>query len=77
MPASQHLAPGRTVILDPDLRAHRRYHALRGQLLLVRPDGHIACRAPLDRPDIPERYLERVAQSTVPEADLRGVQEVT
>jgi 2-polyprenyl-6-methoxyphenol hydroxylase-like FAD-dependent oxidoreductase len=33
---------------------------LDGQLLLVRPDGYLACRAPLNRPDIPERYLERL-----------------
>jgi 2-polyprenyl-6-methoxyphenol hydroxylase-like FAD-dependent oxidoreductase len=30
------------------------------QLLLVRPDGHLACRAPLERPDIPERYLDEL-----------------
>jgi 2-polyprenyl-6-methoxyphenol hydroxylase-like FAD-dependent oxidoreductase len=47
-------------VSDPQLRAHRRYGALRGQLLLVRPDGYLACRAPLDRPDIPERYLEQL-----------------
>jgi 2-polyprenyl-6-methoxyphenol hydroxylase-like FAD-dependent oxidoreductase len=46
------------VISDPGLRAHRRYQALQGQLLLVRPDGHLACRAPLSRPDIPEQYLQ-------------------
>ena len=47
-------------VSDPQLRAHRRYGALRGQLLLVRPDGYLACRAPLNRPDIPERYLDRL-----------------
>ena len=50
-------------ISDPDLDAHRRYHALRGQLLLVRPDGYLACRAPLGRPDIPERYLQRLTRA--------------
>lgn len=45
---------------DPGLRAHRRYGALAGQLLLVRPDGYLASRAPLDRPDIPGRYLGRL-----------------
>lgn len=42
---------------DPDLRAHRRYAALGGRLLLVRPDGYLAAEAPLDRPEIVERYL--------------------
>lgn len=50
----------RQSVADPDLRAHRRYGALAGQLLLVRPDGHLACRAPLDRPDMIEEYLRRV-----------------
>jgi 2-polyprenyl-6-methoxyphenol hydroxylase-like FAD-dependent oxidoreductase len=54
-------------VSDPGLRAHRRYHATRGRLLLVRPDGYLACRAPLDRPDIPGRYLERLtAQMPAP-----------
>jgi 2-polyprenyl-6-methoxyphenol hydroxylase-like FAD-dependent oxidoreductase len=47
-------------VADPGLRAHRRYDALAGQLLLVRPDGHLASRAPLNRPDITERYLRRL-----------------
>ena len=47
-------------ITDPHLRAHRRYHALRGALLLVRPDGYLARRAPLSRPDIPEQYLHQL-----------------
>ena len=34
----------------------------RHQLLLVRPDGHLACRAPLKRPDIPERYLDELTR---------------
>jgi 2-polyprenyl-6-methoxyphenol hydroxylase-like FAD-dependent oxidoreductase len=47
-------------ITDPSLQAHRRYHALRGALLLVRPDGYLACRAPLNRPDIPKQYLQQL-----------------
>ena len=49
---------------DPGLRAHRRYDALDGQLLLVRPDGYLAARAPLSRPDIPERYLGRLTPTS-------------
>ena len=49
---------------DPGLRAHRRYGALTGQLLLVRPDGYLASRAPLDRPDIPGRYLGRLVPTS-------------
>jgi len=45
---------------DPGLRAHRRYDALDGQLLLVRPDGYLAIRGPLNSPDVPERYLRRL-----------------
>jgi 2-polyprenyl-6-methoxyphenol hydroxylase-like FAD-dependent oxidoreductase len=47
-------------VADPGLRAHRRYDALAGQLLLVRPDGYLASRAPLNRPDLLEPYLGRV-----------------
>jgi hypothetical protein len=47
-------------VSDPGLRAHRRYDALDGQLLLARPDGYLATRGPLNRPDIPERYLRRL-----------------
>jgi hypothetical protein len=46
------------VVGDPELLAHRRYGALSGRLLLVRPDGYLACSAPLSRPDVVERYLE-------------------
>ena len=46
-------------------RAHRRYHALGGQLMLVRPDGYLASRAPLDRPGIAERYLQQLTSSSV------------
>ena len=51
-------APGD--ISDPGLRVHRRYGALPGRLLLVRPDGYLASQAPLSRPDVLEVYLERV-----------------
>ena len=55
---------------DPGLRAHRRYDALDGQLLLARPDGYLATRGPLNRPDIPEQYLRRLTaggtQTTLP-----------
>ena len=47
-------------VADPGLRAHRRYDAMSGQLLLVRPDGYLASRAPLNRPDLPERHLRRL-----------------
>jgi len=29
-------------------------------LLLVRPDGYLAIRGPLNSPDVPERYLRRL-----------------
>jgi hypothetical protein len=51
-------------VADPGLRAHRRYGALHGQLLLVRPDGYLAARAPLSRPDIPERYLQQLTSAS-------------
>lgn len=50
------------VVSDPDLRAHRRYDAPGGQLLLVRPDGYLACRAPLNRADIHEQYLQKLTR---------------
>jgi hypothetical protein len=51
---------GPSAVADPHLAAHRRYRARRGQLLLVRPDGYLARRAPLNRPDTPERYLRQL-----------------
>ena len=48
-------------IHDPDLRAHRRYGALKGRLLLVRPDGYLARQAPLGDADILDAYLHQVA----------------
>jgi len=53
-------APGD--VSDPDLRAHRRYGALGGRLLLVRPDGYLARQAPLSRPDVLEDYLEQLTR---------------
>jgi hypothetical protein len=50
----------RNVVGDPHLNAHRRYHAQHGALLLVRPDGYIACHASLNRADIPQRYLQEL-----------------
>jgi hypothetical protein len=47
-------------VADPHLRAHRRYGALNGRLLLVRPDGYLARQAPLSRPGILEAYLEQL-----------------
>jgi 2-polyprenyl-6-methoxyphenol hydroxylase-like FAD-dependent oxidoreductase len=52
--------PGGEGVTDPELRAHRRYGAVRGRLLLVRPDGYLARQAPLSRPDVLEAYLERL-----------------
>jgi hypothetical protein len=51
-------------VADPGLRAHRRFGAVHGQLLLVRPDGYLAARAPLSRPDIPGRYLQRLTAAS-------------
>ena len=59
--AAERSAPGD--IHDPDLRAHRRYGALRGRLLLVRPDGYLARQAPLSRANVLEAYLHQVART--------------
>jgi 2-polyprenyl-6-methoxyphenol hydroxylase-like FAD-dependent oxidoreductase len=69
-------SPDPTAVSDPEVRAHRRYHALGGQLLLVRPDGYVACRAPLNRPDIPEHYLTRLtgAPARGEESETNGSQ---
>ena len=37
---------------------------LRGRLLLVHPTGYVACIAPLDRPDVPERYVRSLVASS-------------
>ena len=42
------------------------------QLLLVRPDGHLACRARIDRPDIPERYLHELTSGPAHRPPPRG-----
>jgi 2-polyprenyl-6-methoxyphenol hydroxylase-like FAD-dependent oxidoreductase len=47
-------------VIDPGFSAHRRYGMRRGGFVLIRPDGYVACRAPLNRPDIPEGYLQRL-----------------
>jgi 2-polyprenyl-6-methoxyphenol hydroxylase-like FAD-dependent oxidoreductase len=52
-------------ISDPNLCAHRRYGALKGRLLLVRPDGYLARQAPLSRPDVLEVYLERLTRTNL------------
>ena len=54
---------GRTAegaVHDPARHAHRSYGALRGRLVLVRPDGYVACTAPLGRPEVLERYLRGI-----------------
>jgi hypothetical protein len=58
-------------VIDADLRAHRRYAALSGRLLLVRPDGYLAVDAPLDKPEMLERYLLKLT------ADARRDDEAT
>lgn len=45
---------------DPNLRAHDRYGARGGRLLLVRPDGYVAAVARLDKPEPIERYLAKL-----------------
>jgi hypothetical protein len=57
-PGTDRNRPG--VVADPQLHAHRRNRARQGRLLLVRPDGHVACSAPLGRTDVVEKYLERL-----------------
>jgi 2-polyprenyl-6-methoxyphenol hydroxylase-like FAD-dependent oxidoreductase len=51
---------GEAGVRDPALKAHRRYGALRGRLVLVRPDGYVACTAPLGQPEVLERHLRGV-----------------
>lgn len=68
----------RTVVIDqqvdPELRAHRRYGALGGRLVLVRPDGYVARVAPLTRPEVLERYLGAlVGPSVTAVNDFEGV----
>ncbi|MGO9976425.1 MAG: hypothetical protein ACLP01_27190 [Solirubrobacteraceae bacterium] len=51
-------------VADPSRRAHHRYDALHGRLLLVRPDGHIAASAPLTTPEIVDRWMNLGHRST-------------
>jgi 2-polyprenyl-6-methoxyphenol hydroxylase-like FAD-dependent oxidoreductase len=51
-------------VADPELRAHRRYGALNGRLLLVRPDGYLARQAPLSQPGTLNAYLEQLTAAT-------------
>jgi len=59
-------------VADPHREAHRRYRAGPGRLVLVRPDGHIACTAPLNRADLVERYLERLTAIPDSRREQRG-----
>ena len=49
---------------DPNLRAHDRYRAKDGKLLLVRPDGYLAAGAGLQQPETIERYLRNLTSRT-------------
>ncbi|MDO7895947.1 FAD-dependent monooxygenase [Pseudomonas citrulli] len=40
--SSDGLPSWHSTLLDPDWRLHKRYHAMEGTLMLVRPDGYIA-----------------------------------
>jgi 2-polyprenyl-6-methoxyphenol hydroxylase-like FAD-dependent oxidoreductase len=46
-----------------DGRTDRRHRRLLGRLVLVRPDGYVACVAPQHRPDIPERYMHNLCSA--------------
>ncbi len=61
-PAAQAEPAGVPVLFDLDEAAHAAY-GLRGRaaLVLVRPDGHIALRAPADRAGQLTAYLERLS----------------
>jgi 2-polyprenyl-6-methoxyphenol hydroxylase-like FAD-dependent oxidoreductase len=62
---------------DPNLRAHDRYRARAGKLLLVRPDGYLAAGARLQQPDAIERYLLKLTTSggTLGECHERDVEQ--
>jgi 2-polyprenyl-6-methoxyphenol hydroxylase-like FAD-dependent oxidoreductase len=51
------VAPGAPVLPDPDFRIHRRYGAAGGEIVLVRPDGHVGFTGASE--DALRRYLER------------------
>lgn len=46
-------------IADPDWRLHRRYHAGEGCMVLIRPDGYIACQS--HDPDVIANFLQEKA----------------
>jgi hypothetical protein len=50
------LEPAVPVVLDADYRAHRRYGASGGELVLVRPDGFVAFTG--DQPEALLQYLD-------------------
>ena len=60
LPPAQRV-PGVTDLMDLDQRAHDAYD-LRGRpaLVLLRPDGHIAFRGPVERPELLTAYCERI-----------------
>jgi 2-polyprenyl-6-methoxyphenol hydroxylase-like FAD-dependent oxidoreductase len=47
---------------DPNFRAHDRYRARAGKLLLVRPDGYLAACTRLQRPERIEQYLVKLTR---------------
>ena len=49
---------------DTNLRAHARYRARAGKLVLVRPDGYLAAVARLQQPETIERYLAKLTSRT-------------
>ena len=49
---------------DTNLRAHARYRARAGELVLVRPDGYLAAVARLQQPETIERYLAKLTSRT-------------
>jgi hypothetical protein len=61
-------------VIDPDLRAHRRYAALTGWLLLVRPDGYLAADSPLEEPEIVERYLRKLTRRAPQDDDAANTE---
>lgn len=52
--------PGDDVYLDVERRAHRAFRVTEPTLFLVRPDGHVGFRAPLDDLDVANAYLDQV-----------------
>jgi 2-polyprenyl-6-methoxyphenol hydroxylase-like FAD-dependent oxidoreductase len=58
-------------VTDPELRAHRRYGALHGRLVLVRPDGYIARTASLGRAQLLESYLRGLVPPSEESDEIR------